>query len=103
MAVPAIVWSVILMVVKWLSPVARTAFEVAMQNFYRTAMESENQMDDVAATVLCKVLGVDVSGVEYTKYVGTQTAPAEVMKAVTGGLVEVATGRPFDPSIDSGP
>jgi hypothetical protein len=87
------------MVVKWLSPVARDAFVVAMQAFYKTAMESPNQLDDIAATVICKLMNVDVSGVTFTPSAGG-SAPTEVVAAVTGGLIEVSTGRPFDPTID---
>ena len=42
MAIPAIVWSLVLMLVKWLSPVARDAFSEAMKAFYKSAMESPN-------------------------------------------------------------
>ncbi len=106
MAIPAVVWSLVLIIVKWLSPVARDAFEKAMVAFYKTAMESENQLDDIAATVICKLMNVDISGVVVSSHpVGT--APKEVVDAVTNGLVEVTMGwsadRPFDPSVDSGP
>lgn len=101
MAVPAVVWSLVLMVVKWLSPVARDAFAEAMKAFYKVAMESPNQLDDVAAKVIVTLLNVDVSGVTFTPSVGG-SAPKEVVDAVTGGLIEVTTGRPFDPMIDTG-
>ena len=91
MAIPAIVWSLVLVIVKWLSPVARDAFATAMQAFYKTAMESPNQLDDIAATVICKLMNVDVSGVVYTPSVGG-SAPKEVVDAVTSGLIEVGTG-----------
>lgn len=92
MAVPAVVWQLILIVVRWLSPVARTAFEQAMVAFYKTAMESPNQLDDIAATVICKVLNVDVSGVVFTPPAAGGSAPKEVVDAVTSGLIEVSTG-----------
>jgi hypothetical protein len=94
MAVPAIVWSIVLMVVKWLSPIARDAFAEAMKQFYKTAMESPNQLDDIAATVICKMLNVDVSGVTYNPTTGG-SAPPEVIKAVTGGFSEIV-GAPFE-------
>jgi hypothetical protein len=102
MAVPAVVWSLVLMVVKWLSPVARDAFSEAMKSFYKVAMESPNQLDDIAAKVIVTMLNVDVSGVTFTPP-AAGSAPAEVVAAITGGLIEVGTGRPFDPAVDSGP
>ena len=101
MAIPQIVWTIVLMVVKWLSPVARDAFVEAMQVFYKKAMESPNQLDDIAATVICKMLNVDVSGVVFTPPVEGGSAPKEVLEAVTGGLIEVTTGDPWAPMIDA--
>jgi hypothetical protein len=92
MAIPAIVWSIVLVLVKMLSPVARDAFAVAMQAFYKTAMESNNQLDDIAASAICKVMNVDVSGVVFTPPAEGGSAPKEVIDAVTNGFIEIGTG-----------
>jgi hypothetical protein len=92
MAIPAIVWSIVLVLVKMLSPVARDAFVVAMQAFYKTAMESSNQVDDIAATVICKMMNVDVSGVVFTPPAEGGSAPKEVVEAVTNGIIEIGSG-----------
>lgn len=100
MTVPAIVWDLIVMVVKWLSPTARTAFDDALKAFYKHAMETSSSLDDVAAKVICTLMNVDVSGVVYTPPAAGGSTPKEVVDTVTNGLVQVATGR--DPSLDTG-
>jgi hypothetical protein len=92
MAIPAIVWSIVLVLVKMLSPVARGAFEEAMKAFYRASMESSNQVDDIAATAICAILRIDVSGVTYTPPAEGGSAPKEVVDAVTSGFIEIGSG-----------
>lgn len=96
MAIPQVVWSLVLIVVRWLSPVARDAFAEAIKVFYKKAMESPSQLDDIAATVIVRLLNVDVSGVQFTPAAGG-SAPKEVVDAVTGGLIEVTTGDILNP------
>lgn len=92
MAIPAILWSIVLVLVKMLSPVARNAFVVAMQAFYKMAMESATPLDDIAATVICKLMNVDVTGVVFTPPALGGSMPKEVVDAVTNGFIEIGSG-----------
>jgi hypothetical protein len=93
MAIPAILVPVIVWAVKALSDEARKALQTALQGWYVHALATPNKVDDVAAKILCILLSVDVSSVPQ----GPNNVPVEVVDAVVGGMIEVATGRPFDP------
>jgi hypothetical protein len=99
MAIPAVLVPVIVWAVKALSEEARKALAIALQGWYVHALATPNKVDDIAAKILCILLSVDVSSVPQ----GPDNVPVEVVDAVIGGFTEVVTGRPFDPSIDSGP
>ena len=95
MAIPvALLTPLILWAVKALSSTARQALVVALQGWYVTALATPNKVDDIAAKILVTMLQVDVSAVPQ----GPDNVPLEVVDAVVGGMVEVATGKnPFDP------
>lgn len=100
MALPVVVTSLLfpllVQAIKWLSPVARDALSDAMRTFYSRALASPSSWDDVAAKILCILLSVDVSDITSPSS-GPGTIPADVVDTITSGMIEVATGRPFDP------
>lgn len=97
----ALAMQVLLMVIGWLSPVARKALSDALQGWYAHALATPNKMDDIAAKVVVSILSVDVSKVVATPSPDSANLPPEVVNAVSGGLLEVITGRPFDATVDS--
>jgi len=100
MAIPmALLSPLIMWAVKTLSSAARASLAVALQGWFRHALSTPSAMDDIAAKILVTLLQVDVSDVPQ----GPENVPQDVVDAVVGGMVEVATGRSYDPAIDAGP
>jgi hypothetical protein len=95
MAIPAIAWTIISMLIKWASPVARQALEGGIKTYYKSALESPNVVDDVVAKILVGILSVDVSGVAIEPKPDTNTVPIppEVVNLLVDSTVIVATGK----------
>lgn len=113
MAIPAIAWTMIAMLLKWASPLAREALSGGIRGYYKKAKESPNQADDVLAGILVALLQVDVSGVVIEPKPDTNTVPIppdmidlfvkSVVHAATGNPVGWTADRPFESSLDTGP
>ena len=99
MAVPAFVWSGLMLLLKFLAPNVRTLFEEAMKGVYKSAMESPNKIDDIGVKILMTATGVDVSGVVVTPSPASENLPPDVVDTVAGSLLQVVTGRPFEDGI----
>ena len=99
MAIPAIVWSVVGLLIKMFTPTVQTYFQDAMKGVYKKALESESEYDDIQAKIMVSILGIDVSGVTITPTTTTKNIPPEIAEGLVGSFTSIATGRPFEDSI----